>query len=126
MKKVKIEDKKLEAEIDKRARVAVRKGVDHEEHLPRFGLAVDDYYLKDTLITKISSNPLFDSSGVTLEVKNGKVVVHGRLSDRLQKEFLLECLKHVDGVQEIEDHTSVDHEWIPRRKLDPEVTHDYD
>lgn len=126
MKKVKIEDRELENEIDRRARVAARKGVVHEEHLPRFGLTVDDGYLRDRLLNKISSNPLFDATGITIEVTKGNVIVHGRISDRLQKAFLLECIKHEEGVLDVEDHTSVEHEWSPRRRLDPEVTHDYD
>jgi osmotically-inducible protein OsmY len=124
--KTKIEDRKLEEELDRRARIAARKGVNHEEHLPRFGLPIDDQYLKETLTRKLNSNPLFDSKGISLDVKSGIVTIHGRVSDRLQKEFLLECLRHEDGIIDVEDHCSVEQEWGPRRKLDPEVTQEYD
>ncbi len=126
MKKTKIEDKQLEEEIDRKARKVVRKGVEHEEHLPRFGLPIDDQYLSDRLMSNITSNPLFDASGINIEVNSGTVIVQGKIADRLQKDFLLESIKLEEGVREVVDHISVAHEWIPRRKLDPEVTHDYD
>lgn len=126
MKKTKFEDKRLEEEIDRKVRKAVRKGVEHEEHLPRFGLPIDDQYLRDRLKSNISSNPLFDARNIDIEVKDGTVIVQGNISDRLQKDFLLESIKLEEGVREVVDHVSVDHKWIPRRKLDPEVTQDYD
>lgn len=126
MKKAKFEDKNLEDEVDRKTRIAVRKGVDHEEHLPRYGLPVDDPYLKDTILRKISSNPLFDAKAITVEVKHGRVKIHGHLSDYLLKSSLLEFIKDEEGVEEFEDQMTVEHEWVPRRKLDPEVTQDYD
>lgn len=125
-RKEKFDYKFIDAEIDRSAKKVVRKGTSHEEHLPRYGLPLDDDYLKESLERAIDSSPLFDATAVTIEVKDKRAIIHGKIPDRIQHGFLIEAVKRHEGIDEVEDHTSVAQEWATRRRIDPQVAQDYD
>lgn len=86
------------------------------EHLPRYGLSVDDQYLQETLSR--CKWGLDRSAWQTSESA-------WEDAGQAQHDFLIGSIKKYDGTLEVEDRASVEQEWAPRKRMDPLIAQDH-
>jgi osmotically-inducible protein OsmY len=55
----------------------------------------------------IESNPYLAGRKLRFEAEEGRVVLRGKVASYFQKQMAQEALRHIDGLQQIENHLEV-------------------
>jgi osmotically-inducible protein OsmY len=63
--------------------------------------------LVDQVHSAIQNNPYLSGRKLRFEAAAGRVVLQGKVSSYFQKQMAQEALRHIDGVQEIENQLEV-------------------
>lgn len=63
----------------------------------------DDAQLADLALAVLEQSPHLARSGLTLEARDGRLVVRGKVRSYFHKQMAQETLRHVDGVEQIEN-----------------------
>jgi len=64
--------------------------------------------IQDRLETVITTNPYLAQQKLKLEVERGRVTLRGVVNSFFQKQMAQEAVRHVDGVEEIDNELEVD------------------
>ena len=64
--------------------------------------------LKDRVETILSTNPYLAQQKLQLETQRGRVVLRGVVNSFFQKQMAQEAVRHVEGVEEVENNLEVD------------------
>ncbi len=63
--------------------------------------------LAERIENTVVHNPHFDHTKMLLKMKEGKVVLEGKVNTFFEKQMVQEALKHVDGIDAIYNHLEV-------------------
>ena len=71
-------------------------------------VAMNVVTIQDRLETVITTNPYLAQQKLKLEVERGRVTLRGVVNSFFQKQMAQEAVRHVDGVEEIDNELEVD------------------
>lgn len=66
-----------------------------------------DISFNDQVLTALERNPHFSGRNLNFEAEHGRVTLRGVVRSYFQKQMAQEAVRHVDGVQEIQNELEV-------------------